>query len=151
MLFFLLKKQKQKTKSLRTSVSTGRTRTFALLKTQCFYISFFIWAFLFLQRLTSHVECFSNSLRQMMQVTLVFPTDIHVTENANVADVEGFLRKVWTWWYVQLNSLQYLQLHRLYECTCTYMMLGRQGGWKPKLIHPIFLELFLNGKRSSFC
>lgn len=33
-----------------------------------------------------------DSLRQMMQVTLVFPTDI--TERANVADVEGFLREV---------------------------------------------------------
>lgn len=33
-----------------------------------------------------------DSLRQMMQVTLFFPTDI--TERANVADVDGFLRKV---------------------------------------------------------
>lgn len=33
-----------------------------------------------------------DSFRQMMQVTLVYPTDI--TERANVADVEGFLREV---------------------------------------------------------
>lgn len=33
-----------------------------------------------------------DSLRQMMQVALVFPTDI--TERANVADVEGFLLEV---------------------------------------------------------
>lgn len=33
-----------------------------------------------------------DSLRQMLQVILVYPTDI--TENANVADVEGFLLEV---------------------------------------------------------
>lgn len=55
-----------------------------------FYLSFFIFTTIDKPR-GMLLELF-DSLRQMMQVTLVFPTDI--TERANVADVEGFSREV---------------------------------------------------------
>lgn len=87
-------KKDQKTKSLRTSVSTRRTRAFALIRFNDFTFLFLFDLFYFtaIDKPRGMLLKLCDSLRQMMQVTLVYPTDI--TENANVADVEGFLREV---------------------------------------------------------